>query len=424
MFNEYFTRKYRLQQEKNINETLLKEGNLKDFGMKKERINENKVRFILDHQDLLERNLNISDLAYGSAEAKELFEELMELTKDELGLQEGVHPMMVEAIPMPGKGLVVNVTHVENPDELDPRFSRFTKGMEHDREPFDSSAPFQMSEFGPDFRADAEDFKSPSDEEDGPGSFDLDLPEEEEFDGPGPGDSEDGPGGPDEDGPGPGDSSEEGLDFKGSDFGGPDIKGKGPDDGFMDIDADDDLDNEDGPVPDGVQIQQGPEIRAQINRPQSSSIDSKDLMDMVDNIMAGLAGKLGASLVKNVKQQKGPENGDAGSEKPKKPVGEPPMDPFALYDFKDLQSVIHASKVLNRHYDSENILYKNPVTRRYFLYVGREHNTTQEFAAVIHVLNEFGTRCRISYATKEYLEEHTEKILEDALFHFAELDSD
>ena len=402
--------------------------------MKKERINENKVRFILDHQDLEERNLNISDLAYGSAEAKALFEELMELTKDELGLQEGVHPMMVEAIPMPGKGLVVNVTHVENPDELDPRFSRFTKGMEHDREPFDSAAPFQMSEFGPDFRADAEDYKAPSDEEDSPFSFGLN---ESGFSGPEA--SADGPGGPEADGPSSDGPSSEGPGPEGSsdgpDFGGPDMTAKGPDDGFVDIDADDqsddlgddlndDLNEADGPVPDGVQIQQGPEIRAQINIPQSSSIDSKELMDMVDNIMAGLAGKLGASLVKNVKQQKGPENGDTDNEKPKKPQGEPPMDPFALYDFKDLQSVIHASKVLNRHYDSENILYKNPVTRRYFLYVGREHNTTQEFAAVIHVLNEFGTRCRISYATKEYLEEHTEKILPDALFHFAELDSD
>lgn len=386
--------------------------------MKKERINENKVRFILDHQDLEERNLHISDLAYGSAEAKELFEELMEMTKDELGLQEGVHPMMVEAIPMPGKGLVVNVTHVENPDELDPRFSRFTKGMEHDREPFDSATPFQMSEFGPDFRADAEDFNTPTVDEDGPVGFGMEMPEGMEPDGPG-GPEVDGadssePGGPGDDGPGPGDPS---LD-------GPGITGKEPDDGFVDIDAADDLNAADGPVPDGVQIQQGPEIRAQINIPQSSSIGSRDLMDMVDNIMAGLAGKLGASLVKNVKQQKGPGDGENGNEKPKKPQGEPPMDPFALYDFKDLQSVIHASKVLNRHYDSENILYKNPVTRRYFLYVGREHNTTQEFAAVIHVLNEFGTRCRISYATKEYLEEHTEKILPDALFHFAELDSD
>jgi len=392
--------------------------------MKKERINENKVRFILDHQDLEERNLNISDLAYGSAEAKELFEELMELTKDELGLQEGVHPMMVEAIPMPGKGLVVNVTHVENPDELDPRFSRFTKGMEHDREPFDSAAPFQMSEFGPDFRADAEDYTVPSDDEDDPFGLDIELPEGMELDGPGPGDDGPGPGddgpGPGDDGPGPGD------DGPGPGDDGPDIGGPGPDDGFIDIDADadDDLNSADGPVPDGVQIQQGPEIRAQINIPQSSSIDSKELMDMVDNIMAGLAGKLGASLVKKVKQPKGPEDGEGDNAKPKKPAGEPPMDPFALYDFKDLQSVIHASKVLNRHYDSENILYKNPVTRRYFLYVGREHNTTQEFAAVIHVLNEFGTRCRISYATKEYLEEHTQKILTDALFHFAELDSD
>ena len=98
--------------------------------MKQERIGDNKVRFILDQQDLEERNIEITELSYGSPGAKELFDELIQLAKEEMGLDEGAHPMMVEAIPMPRSGLVVNISRVENPDELDPRFSRFTNGLE------------------------------------------------------------------------------------------------------------------------------------------------------------------------------------------------------------------------------------------------------------------------------------------------------
>ena len=103
--------------------------------MRTERISENKVRFILDQSDLEERNIRISELAYGSEKAKELFDDLMELAREELGVEEGPQPFMVEAIPMSQNGLVVNISRVENPDELDTRFSHFTNGIEYDHDP-------------------------------------------------------------------------------------------------------------------------------------------------------------------------------------------------------------------------------------------------------------------------------------------------
>ena len=316
--------------------------------MRQERINDNKIRFILDRRDLEERNLEITNLSYGSPGAKELFDELMQLAKEEMGLDEGAHPMMVEAIPMAGSGLVVNISRVENPDELDPRFSRFTNGLEYDNPP-------DMDLGGPEFDEDDQD-------EEGPGS-----------DGPG----SEGPGGE-----GPYDESE------------------GPD----------------GLIPDGIQIQQGPEIRAEINIPRSGSIDPKDIMNVIDNIMSGLAGKLGAGDHPGNKSKPVPE-GPA-----KKTVAENnDADSFAVYEFRDLQSVIRAAKLLNRGYHSEAVLYKNPVNRRYYLYIGREHNTLREFAGAITLLNEFGSRCRITYASKEYFDEHMEKILDDALIHLDEI---
>ena len=67
--------------------------------MRQERINENKIRFILDHADLEERNIQLSELAYGSEKAKALFEDLMELAREELGFDDGPQPLMWKRSP-------------------------------------------------------------------------------------------------------------------------------------------------------------------------------------------------------------------------------------------------------------------------------------------------------------------------------------
>ena len=76
-----------------------------------------------------------------------------------------------------------------------------------------------------------------------------------------------------------------------------------------------------------------------------------------DNIVSGLADKVGAQSV-----LKGPKNPVDKPEPKPAPSGVP--DAFALYEFRDLQSVIQASKLVGAHYDSENVLYKNPANQR------------------------------------------------------------
>ncbi|MBP3261688.1 adaptor protein MecA, partial [Pseudobutyrivibrio sp.] len=44
--------------------------------MKIERINENQIRCTLSREDLISRHIKLSELAYGSAKARELFREL------------------------------------------------------------------------------------------------------------------------------------------------------------------------------------------------------------------------------------------------------------------------------------------------------------------------------------------------------------
>ena len=94
--------------------------------MKIEKISETQIRCTLSRQDLADRDLKISELAYGSDKAKDLFRELMVQASYECGFEAEDIPLMIEAIPVSGDCLVLVVTKVEDPDELDTRFSNFS----------------------------------------------------------------------------------------------------------------------------------------------------------------------------------------------------------------------------------------------------------------------------------------------------------
>lgn len=94
--------------------------------MKIERLNENQIRCTLNKSDLASRQLNINELAYGSDKAKELFRDMMQQASYELGFEAEDTPLMIEAIPVSSECIVLIVTKVDNPEELDTRFSRFS----------------------------------------------------------------------------------------------------------------------------------------------------------------------------------------------------------------------------------------------------------------------------------------------------------
>lgn len=94
--------------------------------MKIEKISDTQIRCTLSRQDLADRDLKISELAYGSDKAKDLFRELMVQASYECGFEADDIPLMIEAIPVSGDCLVLVVTKVEDPDELDTRFSNFS----------------------------------------------------------------------------------------------------------------------------------------------------------------------------------------------------------------------------------------------------------------------------------------------------------
>lgn len=90
-----------------------------------EKINDNSIRCIVEKEELLERHINVDDMAYGSKTTINFFNELMQMADMELGFTPG-NPVMIEAVPLGGGSMEITVTKVEDPEELDVRFSKFT----------------------------------------------------------------------------------------------------------------------------------------------------------------------------------------------------------------------------------------------------------------------------------------------------------
>ncbi len=93
--------------------------------MRIERISDNQIRCTLSKRDLVERHLKISELAYGSDRAKELFRDMMEQANIDFGFEAEDIPLMIEAIPTSKESLVLVITKVDDPQEFDERFSNF-----------------------------------------------------------------------------------------------------------------------------------------------------------------------------------------------------------------------------------------------------------------------------------------------------------
>lgn len=106
--------------------------------MKIEKINDNQIRCTLTHADLEARHLKLSELAYGTENAKALFQDVMQQASFDFGFELDNMPLMIEAIPSSADSIVLIITKVEDPEELDTRFSRFTPSGEAEKSLTDS----------------------------------------------------------------------------------------------------------------------------------------------------------------------------------------------------------------------------------------------------------------------------------------------
>lgn len=112
--------------------------------MKIEKINDNQIRCTLTGEDLRERDiLHVSELAYGSQKARSLFRDMMQKAYSEYGFNGDNAPLTIEAIPTSADSIILIITRVEDPEELDTRFSHFTKG-EMDTDDPETSEPVHL----------------------------------------------------------------------------------------------------------------------------------------------------------------------------------------------------------------------------------------------------------------------------------------
>ena len=82
--------------------------------MKIEKISDTQIRFTLSKTDLEERNIKITELAYGSEKTHLLFQEMMRQAHAECNFESENTPLMVEAMPIGKSHVVIVVTKISD----------------------------------------------------------------------------------------------------------------------------------------------------------------------------------------------------------------------------------------------------------------------------------------------------------------------
>ena len=80
--------------------------------MKVEKISETQIKFVLNQSDLMNRDIRLSELAYGSEKTQQLFREMMEQAMAECNFNADNTPLMIEAVPLSTDSIMIIVTKV------------------------------------------------------------------------------------------------------------------------------------------------------------------------------------------------------------------------------------------------------------------------------------------------------------------------
>ena len=104
-----------------------------------------KIRCILTKEDLEDRKIKLSELVYGGEKARGLFRDMLIQASSELGFDYNNNPLMIEAVPSGREQLVLIITRVDAPEELDARFARFSTDGSGERENTYSSLADSLS---------------------------------------------------------------------------------------------------------------------------------------------------------------------------------------------------------------------------------------------------------------------------------------
>lgn len=103
-----------------------------------EKLNDNQIKCTLSVDDLRERHITVSELSYGTEQARSLFHEMLDEAAARFGFQAEDVPITIDAIPSRSGGLVLLITKSEMVEELDSHLARFSEGSPEDLIPADS----------------------------------------------------------------------------------------------------------------------------------------------------------------------------------------------------------------------------------------------------------------------------------------------
>ncbi|SEF71189.1 adapter protein MecA 1/2 [Eubacterium ruminantium] len=316
--------------------------------MKIEKINDNQIRCILNKQELEDKNIRLTELAYGTDKAKELFHDMIRQAAEEVDFEVDGSPLMIEAIPTNKDTLILIVTKVDNPDELDARFSRFTHLSEDD------------------------DLDMLSEDED---DIELNFDSEEE-------------------------ASDDILDS--------DSQEKESSEEISD--PQDTADNKS----EEASANETSDTAEDINDILNSDSIQKKMKDGLSNLFAGITNaleNLAGNAIKNGDLSLDPANAHISADvtitaSPGNKNKPPSDSPFEVFMFKDISDVINAAYEISSLYFSDNTLYKDEMTGRFYLYATSNANTATSFEEVQKILLKYSLKCRTTYASISYYNEH------------------
>lgn len=99
--------------------------------MKIEKVSDTQIRVTLNHADLKTRDIKIGELAYGSSKAQALFRDMMTKAYEDFGFETENVPLMIEAVPLSSDSIMIVVTKVEDPSQIDEKLDTIGERPTH-----------------------------------------------------------------------------------------------------------------------------------------------------------------------------------------------------------------------------------------------------------------------------------------------------
>lgn len=81
--------------------------------MKIEKLNENKIRFIFNHSDLKENNVDVHSFMANSIESQSLFLNMLDKAEQEIGFITDNYKLSIEALALTNGNFIITVTRIE-----------------------------------------------------------------------------------------------------------------------------------------------------------------------------------------------------------------------------------------------------------------------------------------------------------------------